>query len=86
MSENSGPSNPVERAVEKVTGTAKEAAGTITGNEELRREGEQQEQAATRGRQEARERPGREQIGRDAEEQGTPHPGGARPEVAKDFQ
>ncbi len=49
MSENTGPSNPVERAVEKVKGTAKEAAGTIAGKEELRREGEEQEKAAMRG-------------------------------------
>ncbi|MDQ3932189.1 MAG: CsbD family protein [Actinomycetota bacterium] len=49
MSESTGPSSPVERVVEKVKGTAKEAAGTITGNEELRREGEEQEQAAMRG-------------------------------------
>ncbi|MFN2555747.1 MAG: CsbD family protein [Nitriliruptorales bacterium] len=87
MSESSsGPGNPVERVVEKVTGTAKEAAGTITGNEELRREGEEQEQAAMAGPQEVRERPGREQIGREAEEQGTQHPGPARPTVAEDFQ
>lgn len=49
MSESTGPSNPVERVVEKVKGTAKEAAGTIAGKEELRREGAAQEQAAMRG-------------------------------------
>ncbi|MDP8928750.1 MAG: CsbD family protein [Actinomycetota bacterium] len=48
MSESTDPS-PVDRVVEKVKGTAKEAAGTVTGKEELRREGEQQEQAAMRG-------------------------------------
>ena len=84
MSDRSGPNSPVERVVEKVTGTAKEAAGTIKGDEELRREGAQQEQAAMRGPGEVTERPGREQIGREAEEQGTPHPGPARPEVAED--
>lgn len=49
MSESTGQSNPVERVVEKVKGTAKEAAGTIAGKEELRREGAAQEQAAMRG-------------------------------------
>ncbi len=61
MSEGTGQSNPVERVVEKVKGTAKEAAGTIMGKEELRREGEQQEQAAMRG----------EGTGRQAEERDT---------------
>ncbi len=55
MSESTDPSSPVERVVEKVKGTAKEAAGTVTGKEELRREGEQQEQAATRGEGSAQE-------------------------------
>lgn len=64
MSESTGASSPVERVVEKVKGTAKEAAGTIMGKEDLRREGEEQEKAAMR----------REGTGRQAEKRETPGP------------
>ncbi len=70
MSESTGPSNPVERVVEKVTGTAKEAAGTMTGKEELRREGEEQEQAAMRDPGGEGARPAEDDATRQAQEAG----------------
>ncbi|MDQ4129603.1 MAG: CsbD family protein, partial [Actinomycetota bacterium] len=70
MSESTGPSNPVERVVEKVTGTAKEAAGTITGKEELRREGEEQEQAAMRDHRGGGARPAEDEATSQPQEAG----------------
>jgi uncharacterized protein YjbJ (UPF0337 family) len=43
---DSGPKRGVEGVVEDVKGRAKEAAGALTGDEELRREGRSQQEKA----------------------------------------
>lgn len=46
MSESTGPSNPAERVVEEMKGTTKEVAGTVIGDEELRKEGRAEQEKA----------------------------------------
>ena len=51
---DSGPEAGVKGVVEDVKGKAKEAAGVITGNEDLEREGEAQQDKAEADREVAR--------------------------------
>lgn len=53
-SRNSGPEAGAKGVVEDVKGKAKEAAGSVTGNEELEREGEAQQRKAEADRDVAR--------------------------------
>ncbi len=47
MSDSTDPGSPLERVSEQVKGKTKEVAGTVTGDEELRKEGRaEQEKAA----------------------------------------
>lgn len=52
MSEQTGSGQPLERATEQVKGKAKEVAGTVTGDQELRKEGRAEQEMAAK-RQEA---------------------------------
>jgi uncharacterized protein YjbJ (UPF0337 family) len=51
---SSGPKSGAQGVVEGVKGKAKEAAGAVTGNEELRREGQAQQDKAGAQRKVAR--------------------------------
>ena len=46
MAENSGPEEAIKGVVEDVKGKAKEAAGTVTGRDDLVREGKAQQDKA----------------------------------------
>jgi uncharacterized protein YjbJ (UPF0337 family) len=54
MAENSGPKEGVKGVVEGVKGKAKEAVGTVTGREDLEREGVAQQDKAEAQRDAAR--------------------------------
>lgn len=54
MAENSGPKEGVKGVVEGFKGKAKEAVGTVTGREDLEREGEAQQDKADAQRDAAR--------------------------------
>ncbi|MFZ0833978.1 MAG: CsbD family protein [Mycobacterium sp.] len=54
MADNSGPKEGVKGVVEDVKGKAKEAAGTVTGRDDLAREGEAQQDKADAQRDAAR--------------------------------
>lgn len=51
---DSGPKSGVKGAIEEVKGKAKEAAGVITGNNDLEKEGEAQQEKADAQREVAR--------------------------------
>ena len=46
MGSDTGPEAGAKRAMEEIKGRAKEAAGTLTGNADLEREGEDQQEKA----------------------------------------
>ena len=54
MSNDSGPSNAAEGAIEGLKGKAKEVVGTVTGNEGLQDEGSAQQDKAAAEREVAR--------------------------------
>ncbi len=54
MAENSGPKEGVRGVVEDVKGKAKEAVGTVTGRDDLTKEGEAQQDKAEAQRDAAR--------------------------------
>ncbi|MBF6440141.1 CsbD family protein [Nocardia cyriacigeorgica] len=68
MSEsNSGPREGVEGVVEGVKGKAKEAAGTVLGNDELRDEGRAQQEKADSQREAAKKEAEAEKQRREAD-------------------
>jgi uncharacterized protein YjbJ (UPF0337 family) len=54
MSNDSGPANAAEGALEGLKGKAKEVAGTVTGNDSLQDEGSAQQEKAAAQREVAR--------------------------------
>ena len=54
MSDNTGPKEGVRGVVEDVKGKAKEAAGAVTGNDEMKREGQAQQDKAAAARDAAK--------------------------------
>lgn len=54
MSDNSGPKEGAKGVIEDLKGKAKEAAGAVTGNEDLEKEGEAQQAKAAAQREAAR--------------------------------